>query len=319
MKRAMIRSTGSYLPEKILTNHDIAKMVDTSHEKIVQLTGIHERHIAADGQLTSDLAIRAARMALENGGLTPAGIDAIIVATTTPDDTFPATAVKVQAALGMEHGFAFDVQAVCSGFIYALSVANTMIVSGQCKRILVIGAEKMSSIIDWTDRGTCILFGDGAGAVIVEESSDPSQGILTTHLHSDGRHRDLLYTSGGVASTKTAGTIQMQGREVFKHAVECLAQAVDEALASTGTKPEDISLLVPHQANVRIIESTAKKLGMPMDKVVLTLAKHGNTSAASIPLALHDAVAAGRVKRGDLLLLEGMGGGFTWGSVLVRW
>lgn len=319
MTRAIIRSTGSYLPEKILTNHDLAKMVDTSHEKIVQLTGIHQRHIAAEGQLTSDMATRAARMALENANLTGADIDAIIVATTTPDDTFPATAVKVQAALGMTHGFAFDVQAVCSGFIYALTTGNNLIVAGQCKRVLVIGAEKMSSILDWTDRSTCILFGDGAGAVVLEASADEKSGILTMHLHSDGRYRDMLYTSGGVASTKTAGFIQMQGREVFKHAVECLAQAVDEALEATGTKPEDISLLVPHQANVRIIEGTAKKLGMSMDKVVLTLDKHGNTSAASIPLALHEAVKGGRVKRGDLLLLEAMGGGFTWGSVLVRW
>lgn len=319
MKRAIIRSTGSYLPERILTNADLAKMVDTDDAWIVQRTGIKARHIAGEGELTSHMAINAAKMALENGQLTPAGIDAIVLATTTPDDTFPATAVKVQAALGMEHGFAFDVQAVCSGFVYALSMGNNLIASGQAKRVLVIGAEKMSSVLDWTDRGTCILFGDGAGAVILEEAPDDKSGILTVHLHSDGRYRDMLHTSGGVASTKTAGTIQMQGREVFKHAVEALAQVVDEALAATNLKPEDIDLLVPHQANLRIIEGTAKKLNMPMEKVVVTLDKHGNTSAASIPLALHEAVSKGRVNRGDILLLEAMGGGFTWGSILLRW
>ena len=317
--RATIRSTGAYLPAKILTNADLEKMVDTSDEKIRQLTGIRERHIAADGELTSNMAAAAARMALKNAGLTAADIDAVIVATTTPDDTFPATAVKVQAQLGMERGFAFDVQAVCSGFVYALTTAQGMIATRQAKRILVIGAEKMSSVIDWTDRATCILFGDGAGAVVVEASDEEGRGILTSHLHSDGRYRDMLYTSGGVASTKTAGTIQMQGREVFKHAVENLARVIDEALVATGLKDEDISLLVPHQANLRIIESTAKKLNLDMSKVVITLDKHGNTSAASIPLALHTAVSEGRVKRGDLLLLEAMGGGFTWGSLLVRW
>lgn len=319
MPRTIIRSTGAYLPTRILTNAELATMVDTSDEKIVQLTGIKERHIAEDDELTSHMASAAARMALKNADLTAADIDAVIVATTTPDDTFPATAVKVQAQLGMDRGFAFDVQAVCSGFIYALTTAQGMIATKQAKRILVIGAEKMSSVIDWTDRSTCILFGDGAGAVVVEASSDEKQGILTAHLHSDGRYRDMLYTNGGVASTKTTGTIQMQGREVFKHAVENLAQVVEEALTATGLKDADISLLVPHQANIRIIETTAKKLNLSMDKVVITLDKHGNTSAASIPLALHTAVSEGRVKRGDLLLLEAMGGGFTWGSLLVRW
>ncbi|MBU6235043.1 MAG: ketoacyl-ACP synthase III [Alphaproteobacteria bacterium] len=317
--RACIRSTGSYLPARVVTNAELSKTVETSDEWIVQRTGIKQRHIAAEGELTSHMATAAARAALENGKLTPADIDAIVVATTTPDDTFPAVAVKVQAALGMTHGFAFDVQAVCSGFVYALTVANGMITSGQVRRVLVIGAEKMSSILDWNDRITCVLFGDGAGAAILEATEEEGRGILTTHLHSDGRHRDLLYTNGGVASTGKAGTIQMQGREVFKHAVEALAQVVDEALAATGYKPSDISLLVPHQANLRIIEGTAKKLDMPMDKVVVTLDRHGNTSAASIPLALHDAVSNGRVKRGYLLLLEAMGGGFTWGSLLVRW
>lgn len=317
--RAIIRSTGSFLPARVVTNADLAQKVETSDEWIAQRTGIRERHIAAQGELTSDMALAAARMALDNSGLTPGDIDAIILATTTPDDTFPATAVKVQAALGMTGGFAFDVQAVCSGFIYALSVANSMIASGQIRRALVIGAEKMSSIIDWDDRVTCVLFGDGAGAVVVEACEDETRGILTTHLHSDGRHRDLLFTSGGVGSTGSAGTIQMRGQEVFRHAVEALAQVVDEALAATGYKPEDINLLVPHQANLRIIEGTARKLGMSMDKVVVTLDRHGNTSAASIPLALHEAVSTGRVKRGDLLLLEAMGGGFTWGSLLLRW
>ncbi|HEY8963111.1 MAG TPA: beta-ketoacyl-ACP synthase III [Alphaproteobacteria bacterium] len=317
--RAIIRSTGAYLPARIVTNADLAKMVDTSDEKIQQLTGIKERRVAADGELTSHMATKAARQALDNAGLTAKDIDAVIVATTTPDDTFPATAVKVQAQLGMEHGFAFDVQAVCSGFIYALTNAHGLIATKQAKRILVIGAEKMSAVVDWTDRNTCILFGDGAGAVVMEASDEDGRGILTSHLHSDGRYRDMLYTSGGVASNKQAGTIQMQGREVFKHAVENLAQVIDEALAATGLKDEDISLLVPHQANIRIIESTAKKLNLDMHKVVITLDKHGNTSAASIPLALHTAVAEGRVKKGDLLLLEAMGGGFTWGSLLVRW
>ncbi len=319
MKRAVIRSTGAYLPARILTNADLEKMVDTSDAKIIQLTGIRQRHIAGEGELTSHMALEAAKMALANAGLTGADLDAIIVATTTPDDTFPATAVKVQAGLGMTAGFAFDVQAVCSGFVYALATANAMVAQGQIKRALVIGAEKMSSIVDWSDRNTCILFGDGAGAVVVESSADDTSGVLSVHLHSDGRFRDMLYTDGGPASTGKAGFIQMQGREVFKHAVEALAQVVDEALAATGYKPSDIDLLVPHQANVRIIEGTAKKLDMPMEKVVLTLDKHGNTSAASIPLALHTAVSAGRVKRGDLLLLEAMGGGFTWGSILLRW
>lgn len=319
MSRAAIISTGAYLPSRVLTNAELAQKVDTNDAWIAQRTGIRERRIAADGELTSHMATHAARMALENAKLEAKDIDAVIVATTTPDDTFPAVAVKVQAALGMVHGFAFDVQAVCSGFVYALSMANNMIVAGQVRRVLVVGAEKMSSLLDWSDRSTCILFGDGAGAAIVEATDEAGRGILTTHLHSDGRQRDLLYTSGGVATNGQAGTIQMEGREVFKYAVEALAQVVDEALAATGYKPSDISLLVPHQANLRIIEGTAKKLDMPMDRVVVTVDRHGNTSAASIPLALHEAVSSGRVKRGDLLLIEAMGGGFTWGSILVRW
>lgn len=316
---AAIISTGAYLPRAHVSNQDLAARIDTSDEWIVQRTGIRARYIADIDEPTSYMATEAARMALANAKLTAADIDAIIVATTTPDDTFPSVAVRVQAALGMEHGFAYDVQAVCSGFVYGLANANGLIASGTAKRVLVVGAEKMSAILDWEDRTTCVLFGDGAGAVVVEATDDAKRGILSTHLHSDGRYRDMLHTSGGVASTGTAGFIQMQGREVFKYAVEALASVVDEALEATGYKPEDIDLLVPHQANLRIIEGTAKKLGMSMDKVIITLDKHGNTSAASIPLALHEAVAGGRVNDGDLLLIEAMGGGFTWGSLLVRW
>lgn len=316
---AYILATGAYLPRQSVSNAELSQRVDTSDEWIVQRTGIRARHIAGADEPTSYMATQAARQALDNAGLTAKDIDAIIVATTTPDDTFPAVAVRVQAALGMGHGFAFDVQAVCSGFVYAMANANGLMASGLVKRALVVGAEKMSAVLDWDDRTTCVLFGDGAGAVVLEATDDPKRGILTTHLHSDGRFRDMLYTSGGVATTGAAGTIQMAGREVFKYAVEALASVVDEALEATGLAPEDIDLLVPHQANLRIIEGTAKKLGMGMDKVVITLDKHGNTSAASIPLALHEAVQGGRVKRGDLLLIEAMGGGFTWGSLLVRW
>lgn len=320
MTRTVFRATGAYLPEKIVTNRDLMEAVDTSDEWIVQRTGIRARHLAADDEFTSHMATKAAQNALQNAGLMPHDIDCIIVATTTPDDTFPSVAVKVQAALGMEHGFAFDVQAVCSGFIYALSTAHGMLSTGQAKRALVIGAEKMSSIIDWKDRVTCVLFGDGAGAVILEATDTSDKvGILSTHLHSDGRYRDMLYTDGGVSSTGRAGVIHMQGREVFKYAVGALASVVDEALAANNLKPSDIACLVPHQANLRIIEGTAKKLDMSMDKVVVTLDRHGNTSAASIPLALHEAVTQKRIKAGDTILLEAMGGGFTWGAVVARW
>lgn len=322
MIRSIIRATGSYLPEKILTNAELEALVDTSDEWITQRSGIRERRIAAPEETTGDMAVAAARAALGNAALTAADLDGAIVATTTPDRTFPAVAAKVQAALGMNPGPAFDVQAVCTGFVYALSVADNFIKAGQMKRILVIGAEKMSSIIDWKDRTTCVLFGDGAGALILEASEGKGtlgdQGIFSTHLYSNGAFRDLLYTDGGPSSTGTSGHIVMQGREVFKHAVTCMADVVQEALDANKVTPEQIDWLVPHQANSRIIEATAKKLDLPMDKVVMTVERHGNTSAASIPLALHEAVADGRIQRGQLLLLEAMGGGLTWGAALLR-
>jgi 3-oxoacyl-[acyl-carrier-protein] synthase-3 len=315
--KTIIRSTGAYLPEKILTNAELEKMVDTSDEWIVQRSGIRERRIAAKDQTTSDMAIEAGRQALANGNLTGADIGAVIVATTTPDRTFPAVAVKVQQALGIPPGPAFDVQAVCTGFVYALSIANSFIQTGVAKRILVIGAEKMSSIVDWNDRTTCVLFADGAGAVVAEASETGERGIISTHLYADGRQQDLLYTDGG-ACTAGSGKIIMEGREVFKYAVQYMADVVREVLEKNNLKAEDIDLLVPHQANIRIIEATAKKMNMPMSKVVTTVERHGNTSAASIPLALHEAVSGRRIKDGDLVLLEGMGGGLTWGAVLVR-
>ena len=315
--KTIIRSTGAYLPEKILTNAELEKMVDTSDEWIVQRSGIRERRIAAKEQATSDMAIEAGRMALANGNLTGADIGAVIVATTTPDRTFPAVAVKVQQALGIPPGPAFDVQAVCTGFVYALSVANAFIQTGVTKRILVIGAEKMSSIVDWSDRTTCVLFADGAGAVVVEASEQGERGIISTHLYADGRQQDLLYTDGGPSRPGGSGKIVMEGREVFKYAVQYMADVVKEVLEKNNLKPEDVDFLVPHQANIRIIEATAKKMNMPMDKVIVTVERHGNTSAASIPLALHEAVSGGRIKQGDLVVLEGMGGGLTWGAVLV--
>lgn len=314
MMRAVIRSTGSYLPEKILTNADLEKMVDTTDEWIVQRSGIRERRIAADNQTTGDMAIEAAKVALKKAGLTGKDIDAVIVATTTPDRIFPSVAVKVQAALGIAPCPAFDLQAVCSGFVYALSVANGFIVTGQSKRVLVIGAEKMSSIIDWKDRSTCVLFADGAGAVILEADDSgkgtvKDRGIISTHLYANGAQQDLLYADEHII---------MQGREVFKYAVQYMADVVREALEKNNVQPSEIDWLVPHQANIRIIQTTAEKLHMPMEKVVVTVEKHGNTSAASIPLALHDAVSSGKIKKGQLLLLEAMGGGFTWGSALIR-
>jgi 3-oxoacyl-[acyl-carrier-protein] synthase-3 len=321
--RSVIVGCGSHLPAKIVTNDDLSKLVDTSDEWIQQRTGIQQRHIAADGELTSDLALEAARKALAHAGLTGADLDLIVLATTTPDQTFPATAATVQAKLGMGNGAAFDVQAVCSGFVYALATADNFIRAGQAKHALVIGAETFSRILDWNDRGTCVLFGDGAGAVVLKAEPATGErdhrGILSTHLHSDGRHRDLLYVDGGVSSTKTVGHVRMNGKEVFRHAVQRLAEVVDESLSANGLSQADIDWLVPHQANRRIIDSTAKKLSLTSDKVVLTVARHGNTSAASIPLALAEAVEDGRIKRGDLLLLEAMGGGLTWGAALVRW
>ena len=320
--KAVIKGTGAYLPEKILSNADLEKMVDTTDEWITQRSGIKQRHIAADDETTADMAIAAGKQILENAGVSAGDIDGVIVATTTPDQTFPAVAVKVQAALGIPPGLAFDVQAVCTGFVYALATANNFIAAGQAKRILVIGAEKMSSIVDWEDRTTCVLFADGAAGVILEaqEGSDDisARGVHSTHLYAKGEMSDLLYTDGGPSSTGQAGHIVMQGREVFKYAVSYMASVVNEALEENDVKPEEIDWLVPHQANARIIEATAKKLNMSMDKVVLTVDHHGNTSAASIPLALHEAVSDGRIKQGDLLLLEAMGGGLTWGSALVR-
>ena len=321
--KSIIKSTGAYLPKKVVTNKDLEKIVDTTDEWIEQRSGIKERRIAADDQTTADLAIEAARDMLNGSGLDPVDIDGIIVATTTPDQTFPAVAVKVQAALEIPAGMAFDVQAVCSGFIYALSVADNFIKSGQNKRIMVIGAEKMSSIIDWNDRTTCVLFADGAAGVILEAqdvSSDSvgERGIHSTHLYANGEGKDLLYTDGGTSSTKTAGHVIMHGRDVFKQAVSCMASVVEEAIEENNITADDVDWLVPHQANIRILEGTAKKLGLSMDKVVVTVDRHGNTSAASIPLALHEAVSDGRISEGHLLLLEAMGGGLTWGSALVR-
>lgn len=307
---AVIRSTGGYLPKKIVTNADLEKLVDTSDEWIVKRTGIKERRLAEKHETTGTMAIEAAKQALANAKLEGKDIDTVIVATTTPDKKFPAVAVNVQQALGIPPGPAFDVQAVCTGFVYALGIANSFIQTGVSKRVLVIGAEKMSSIVDWNDRTTCVLFADGAGAAILEANpKNDGRGVISTHLYADGRFQDLLYADP---------MIVMEGREVFKNAVQFMADVVEEVLAKNNLKAEDISLLVPHQANIRIIEATAKKLNLSMDKVVTTVERHGNTSAASIPLALHEAMTGGRIKPGDLVLLEGMGGGLTWGALLVR-
>ncbi len=331
--RSEILGCGSYLPERVVTNDELAKRIDTTDEWIASRSGIRQRHIAADGEFTSDLALKAAERALEHAGVPAAEVDLLVVATTTPDNTFPATATKVQSRLGMTNGAAFDVQAVCSGFVYGLAVADNFVKCGQAKTAVVIGAETFSRILDWEDRTTCVLFGDGAGAVVLrghdqEEGEgkggngsghNSGRGILSTHIHSDGSNYDILYVDGGPSTTQTVGHLRMNGREVFRHAVTNLAAIVDEALEANGLARSDIDWLVPHQANRRIIDSTAKKLDMPEDKVVLTVDKHANTSAASIPLALDAAVKDGRVKRGDLLLLEAMGGGLTWGASLVRW
>ncbi|ADZ70355.1 beta-ketoacyl-ACP synthase III [Polymorphum gilvum] len=324
---SVIRSTvlgcGSYLPEKCLTNDDLARMVDTTDEWIVQRTGIRQRHIAADGEFTSHLAIKAAQRALRHAGVDAQDIDTIILATATPDNTFPATAVSVQADLGIYHGMAFDIHAVCSGFVYALATADAFMRCGQSKRALVIGAETFSRILDWNDRTTCVLFGDGAGAVVLEAREGSGtlgdRGVLTTHLRSDGRNKCKLYVDGGPSSTQTVGHLRMEGREVFKHAVGMITDVIEDAFAATGTSADDLDWFVPHQANKRIIDASAKKLGIAPEKVVTTVDLHGNTSAASIPLALDSAVRDGRVKTGDLVLLEAMGGGFTWGSALLRW
>jgi len=321
--RSVVLGCGSYLPERVLTNDELAAKVDTSDEWIVQRTGIRQRHIAAAGEFTSHLAINAARAALANAGIDAQSIDLIVLATSTPDNTFPATAVAVQSALGINHGAAFDLQAVCSGFVFALATADNFLRSGAFKRALVIGAETFSRILDWSDRGTCVLFGDGAGAVVLDAQNQPGQasdrGILTTHLRSDGRHKSKLFVDGGPSSTQTVGQLRMEGREVFKHAVGMITDVIVDAFKATGTSADDIDWFVPHQANKRIIDASAHKLHIAPQKVVLTVDRHGNTSAASIPLALATAVADGRVKKGDLVLLEAMGGGFTWGSALLRW
>jgi 3-oxoacyl-[acyl-carrier-protein] synthase-3 len=321
--RSVVLGCGSYLPARILSNDELAKSVETTDEWIVQRTGIRERHIAAAGELTSDLALHAARAALVNAHVEASSIDLIVLATSTPDQTFPATAVSVQAGLGITHGAAFDLQAVCSGFVYGLSVVDAMLKSGGFKRALVIGAETFSRILDWNDRTTCVLFGDGAGALVLEAQPQPGtkadRGILTAHLRSDGRFKSKLYVDGGPSSTQTVGHLRMEGREVFKHAIAMITDVIDDAFKATGTSAADIDWFVPHQANKRIIDGSAHKLGIAPDKVVITVDRHGNTSAASIPLALADAVADRRIKRGNLILLEAMGGGFTWGSALLRW
>ncbi|UHS56789.1 ketoacyl-ACP synthase III [Agrobacterium vaccinii] len=323
MIRSVVRGFGAALPKQVMTNQDIEKIVDTTDEWIVQRTGIKQRYIAGEGETTSSLGEAAARAALENAGLQPDEIDLIIVATSTPDNTFPATAVNIQNRLGITSGFAFDVQAVCSGFVYAMATADLYIRGGMAKRVLVIGAETFSRILDWTDRTTCVLFGDGAGAVVLEagegEGKTSDRGILTSNLRSDGSHKDKLYVDGGPSTTGTVGQLRMEGREVFKHAVGMITDVIEAAFEATGTTADDLDWLVPHQANRRIIDGSAKKLGIPGEKVVITVDQHGNTSAASIPLALAVAAADGRIKKGDLVMLEAMGGGFTWGAVLLRW
>ena len=323
MIRSVITGCGSYLPSRIMKNADFEGMIDTNDEWITQRTGIRERRIAAEGETTADLGEKAARAAMAAAGVTVDDLDMIILATSTPNNTFPATAVEIQNRLGMHHGAAFDSQAVCSGFIFALTTADQYIRTGFAKRILVIGAETFSRILDWTDRTTCVLFGDGAGAVIIEamegrgDSSD--RGILTAHLRSDGAHKDKLYVDGGPSTTGTVGHLRMEGREVFRHAVGMITDVIEAAYAATGLTSADLDWFVPHQANRRIIDASAKKLDIAPEKVVVTVDRHGNTSAASIPLALCEAVADGRIKTGDLVMLEAMGGGFTWGSILLRW
>jgi 3-oxoacyl-[acyl-carrier-protein] synthase-3 len=321
--RSVIRGIGSYLPANKVSNADLEKMVDTSDDWIVQRTGIRNRHIAAEGETTSQLATHAAKEALAHAGLTAQDIDLVVVATSSPDYTFPSTATQVQAAIGMHHGAAFDVQAVCSGFVYAVTIADKFLISGSHKRALVIGAETFSRLLDWNDRTTCVLFGDGAGAVVLEAQegtgSVKDRGVLTTHLRSDGRHREKLYVDGGPSSTKTVGHLRMQGKDVFRHAVSMVTDVMVDAFAATGTSANDLDWFVPHQANRRIIDASAEKLGIAPEKIVITVDQHGNTSAASIPLALATAVKDGRIKPGQLVMIEAMGGGFTWGSALIRW
>jgi len=321
--RSVVQGCGSYLPERVVTNEELAKTVETTDEWIQQRTGIRQRHIAAEGEFTSHLAIKASQRALDHAGLKGSDLDLIVLATATPDETFPATATRVQAELGMTGGAAFDVQAVCAGFVYAVSVADSLIKNGIASTALVIGAETFSRILDWDDRGTCVLFGDGAGAIVLKgeqgTGTSADRGILANALHSDGRQHDILYVDGGPSSTRTTGLLRMEGKEVFKHAVVNMAAVVGEVLEKAGLESKDIDWLVPHQANKRIIDGTGRKLGLPPERVVVTVDKHANTSAASIPLALDVAVKDGRIKRGDLLLMEGIGGGLAWGASLVRW
>ena len=320
--RAVVKGVGHYLPDRIVPNAELEALVQTSDEWIRSRSGIERRHFVAQGQTTSDLATFAAQAALTHAGLSPDDIDAIVLATSTADLTFPSAATMVQAKLGMTQGFAFDVQAVCAGFVYALSTANALIISGQAKRVLVIGAETFSRLMDWDDRATCVLFGDGAGALVLEgqelTGTSADRGILATDLHSDGRFKDLLYVDGGVSTGKT-GHLRMQGKEVFRHAVEKLAETAHAALEKAGLSGEDVDWIVPHQANIRIIEGTAKRMQVPMDRVVVTVQDHGNTSAASIPLALSVGVQRGQIKQGDLLVTEAIGGGLAWGAVVLRW
>jgi 3-oxoacyl-[acyl-carrier-protein] synthase III len=321
--RSVIRGVGGYLPKRVMTNEDLSKLVDTDDAWITERTGIKSRHIAADGELTSDLGIAAAKQALIRAGVDPVDIDLVICATATPDRTFPATAVRIQAALGVTKGAAFDMQAVCSGFVFALTTADSLLKSGQFQRALVIGAETFSRIIDWSDRGTCVLFGDGAGAVVLEaqplSGGRDDRGILATRIRSDGRFEDLLYVDGGPGSTKTVGHVRMNGREVFRHAIQKIYGVIEETLVMTGYSANDIDLFIPHQANARILDGIAKKLGVSPEKIMVTLQRHGNTSAASIPLALNQAFEEHRIKDGSLILMEAMGGGLTWGAALARW
>jgi 3-oxoacyl-[acyl-carrier-protein] synthase-3 len=321
--RSVVLGVGAYLPEQIVTNADLEAKVDTSDEWIVQRTGIRQRHIAHKGETTSTLATRAAEAALANAGRSADDVDLVIVATSTPDYTFPAVATQVQAALDIRNGAAFDLQAVCSGFVFAIATADKFLTSGANKCALVIGAETFSRLMDWKDRTTCVLFGDGAGAVLLEAQESNGElcerGVLTSHLRSDGRHREKLYVDGGPSATGTVGHLRMQGREVFRHAVGMVTDVVEDAFAATGVGADDLDWFVPHQANRRIIDASAQKLGVAPEKVVITVDRHGNTSAASIPLALAEAHADGRIKQGDLVMIEAMGGGFTWGSALIRW
>lgn len=319
MPNSIVIGCGSYLPKKIMSNNQVAEMVETTDEWIIERTGIKQRHIAAEGEMTSDMAAKAAFKALEMAGAKPDEVDMVIVATTTPDNTFPSTATKVQALLGMKNGSAFDIQAVCAGFIYALSVADSFIKTGKAKKVMVIGADVLTRIVDWKDRATCILFGDGAGAILLASDAGKERGILSTNLHSDGTTRDLLYVDGGVASTGTSGKMRMVGKEVFKHAVQKLADCTLEALNDAKLNPSDVDWVVPHQANMRILESTMKRLDLPMEKLIATVDIHANTSAASIPLAIDTAVRDGRIKKGNLVALQGIGGGLAWGAAIIRW